>query len=160
MTRWPYLLWLGMLTATPSLADEAGDQAATISEADADMREAMARARDTLDDFLREFEHQPAGSSHFQLRVRINEGHASELLWVTQLQRDGEEFYGIIAHEPRTLTSLRTDQRQHFSRADIVDWGYVSNGKQLGGYTICAVLRRMAPQQADLYRREYRFDCN
>ena len=160
MTRWPYLLCLGMLTATPSPADEAGDQAAAISETDTDMRQAMAQARDTLDDFLREFERQPAGSSHFQLRVRLHDGRTSELLWMTQLQRDGDAFYGIIAHEPRTLTALQADQRQRFSRADIVDWGYVSNGKQLGGYTTCAELRRMAPQQADLYRREYRFDCN
>lgn len=57
------------------------------------------------------------------------------------------------------VKNVRHGQQISFVRSDISDWGYVRNGKQVGSFTVCAMMRHAPKEQSDYYRKTYGFEC-
>ena len=57
------------------------------------------------------------------------------------------------------MRTVRAGQTLKFSRAEISDWGYLKDGRQVGSYTVCVLFKKMPKDQADYYRRNHGFDC-
>jgi len=123
------------------------------------MAAAIAKAQATLDDFLAVWRAQPTGASDYKLKVRIRDGENSEHFWVQPFRPVNDGFEGILANEPKLVRGVRGGQRISFARADITDWGYVRNGKQVGSFTVCALFRHAPREQVEYYRKNYGFEC-
>jgi uncharacterized protein YegJ (DUF2314 family) len=123
------------------------------------MSDAIAKAQATLDQFLSVWRAKPAGASEFRLKVRIRDGVNSEHFWVEPFRPTQNGFEGILANEPRLVKHVKNGQQIRFQREDITDWGYVRDGKQIGSFTVCVMLKTASKDQADYYRKNYGFDC-
>lgn len=135
------------------------DKVYNISSQDAEMEEAIGKARATLDDFLKIHAKPPAGADGFKIKVKFSGGGNDEHIWVTPFQVTSKGFTGTLAGQPRYVTHLENGQSVQFTRADVSDWGYVQGGKQKGSYTVCVMFKHMPAADAQRYRRDYGFEC-
>jgi uncharacterized protein YegJ (DUF2314 family) len=130
-----------------------------ISSQDAEMEAAIAKARSTLDAFLKVQANPPKGAEDFKIKVLFTGGGHSEHIWVTPFQVTKTGFKGTLAGEPRYVKHLVNGQDVTFTRADVSDWGYTLNEKQKGSYTVCVMFNHMPAAEANRYRRDYGFEC-
>jgi uncharacterized protein YegJ (DUF2314 family) len=126
---------------------------------DRQMNAAIAQAQASLAEFLSVWRTQPPGASEFRLKVRIRQGADVEHFWVAPFRPTQNGFEGILANEPRVVKNVKNGQQIAFRREDITDWGYVRDGKQIGSFTVCVMLKTAPKDQADYYRKNYGFDC-
>lgn len=130
-----------------------------ISSQDAEMEAAIAKARSTLDAFLKVQANPPKGAEDFKIKVLFTDGGNSEHIWVTPFQVTKTGFKGTLAGEPRYVKRLVNGQDVTFTRADVSDWGYTFHEKQKGSYTVCVMFNHMPAAEANRYRRDYGFEC-
>ena len=151
---------LAVLLLLPMLAfaELPDDQVVRVSGEDAEMNDAIAQARATLDGFLALSGKPPKDAKGFKLKVKFSDGKVNEHMWVTPFRRDGDDFTGVLANEPESVRNVQAWQTVRFKRADITDWGYERGGKQYGSFTVCVMLRHMTQQEAQPYRA-YGFQC-
>lgn len=126
---------------------------------DHEMTAAIRTARNSLDAFLKLAENPPADVSGLKLKVMVTDSNGTEHFWVTRFQPTAVGFEGILANEPRIVRSVKHGQLLKFTRADISDWGYVKNGRQVGSFTVCVMMKQVPKEQADYYRKTHGFDC-
>src|SRR5688572_14735149 len=142
------LLFAG--TVDPAERDEG--EVVFVNERDPEMIAAIKKARASLDEFLKVAAAPPPGTSEFKLKVMVKDGSDTEHFWVSSFQITASGFQGTLANEPRVVRTVQFGQLIRFTRAEISDWGYVRNGRQVGSFTVCALFPRMPKEQADYYR--------
>ncbi|MDO5623470.1 MAG: DUF2314 domain-containing protein [Pseudomonadota bacterium] len=155
-------LALALLAAAPLhvQAQKIDNQVVDVSSRDRAMAAAIAKAQATLDDFLRVAAKPPAGASDFKLKVRVRDAHGIEHLWVTPFKVLGKDrFEGIVANQPRDVEVVERGDTHRFTRAEVSDWGYVRDGKQIGSFTVCALFTQMPPEQVRRYKQDHGFVC-
>ena len=155
------LLSLLTLSVFPLIAYSASvqDQTVLIKTEDVEMNAAIAKAQSTLDEFLKLKANPPSGASGFKLKVKVTDAHGTEHMWVTPFSRTATGFTGTLADQPEYVASVANGQSLSFTTADISDWGYVLNGKQIGSFTVCVLFKHMPKDEVEAYRRDYGFEC-
>lgn len=147
-----------VLTAAIAIAGPAfaRDRVIQVPNNDAEMVEAIARARATLPDFWAKFQAKPADIEAFSVKVRIPYGkdHA-EHCWLSDIETDGKQHSGVIGNEPNNATNVKKGERYNFTDAEISDWLYLRHGKIIGNETMRPLLKRMPPDKAAHYRAMY-----
>ncbi len=116
---------------------------------DALMTEALRRARNSLEDFLKSAIAPPEGASGFAVKVLVGPKEAREALWVSALERrvqrnlifgTSERWSGRLANAPTENASLQVGDRISFETSEIRDWTYFSaDGRPQGNFTACAL---------------------
>lgn len=158
-----FLLFVALLATPVTFAaessDERPDEVVMVSETDAAMNSAIERARSSLDEFLSIFNSKPEGTSGFKLKVELTDSNGSEHFWVIPFKQSGVGFEGTLANEPMIVKGYKLGQTIRFTRENISDWGYVKNGRQVGSFTVCFLLKSAPKEQADYYRDNHGFDC-
>jgi len=135
------------------------DRPVHVSARDKEMNEAIDRARATLDGFLKIYAHPPRGADDFRLKVKVTDANGSEHLWIEPFKITASGFSGVVSNVPDTVESVAEGDTIEFQRGEITDWGYVQDGKQKGGFTVCVMFKHMGKDEADAYRRDYGFEC-
>ena len=155
------LLALIMVGCSIALAQEKRDENEVVFAGATDpvMVTAIKQARATLDEFLTIAANPPPNTSGFKLKVMVRDRGETEHFWVTPFRTLEDGFAGVLANEPKLVRIVKAGQIIRFTRADISDWGYVRDGRQVGSYTVCALFKRMPKEQADYYRKNHGFDC-
>ena len=130
---------------------------------DPEMQEAIDHAQSTLDAFLAFAANPEEGMSGFKLKVVLKDGQDAETFWVMPFKRideaGQEEFEGSLANTPEVLKNVQLGQVVRFTRKEVVDWGFVNRGRQIGSFTACVMFNRIPKQQADYFREHNGFDC-
>ena len=126
------------------------------------VRRATEKAQATLDDFLAKAKQQPAGTSAYALKVRVQEGRDTEYFWVEEFTWSDGSFTGRINNEPRLVKTIKPGQIYKFSRSQVADWKYFDekNGKTFGNFTACALLSKQPTAQAEETKRRDGLDCS
>jgi uncharacterized protein YegJ (DUF2314 family) len=153
------VLLLAFLASVATAQDREQDRVVMVPDGDRDMQSAIAKAQSTLDEFLATWKAQPAGTSGYKLKVRVDDHGKSEHFWVTPFRQDGQGFVGILANEPQVVSNVKEGQTIHFDRQHISDWGYVRDGKQVGSFTVCALFKSMKAADVEYYRKKHGFTC-
>jgi uncharacterized protein YegJ (DUF2314 family) len=137
------------------------DENAVVSIANDDpaMNAAMAKAQATLDEFLAVNAAPPKGTEGYKLKVKITDENGSEHFWVEPFAQTKHGFEGTLANRPEVVTSVKEGQKITFERKDISDWGYVKDGHQIGGFTVCVMFKEMPANEVEYYRSNYGYDC-
>ncbi len=153
-----------MLAFAPMVADaqssgQDGDRILNVARDDPEMAAAIEQARASLDEFLILSETPPAGTATFKLKLKIEDGNATEHFWVIPFHRTATGFAGVLANEPQAVHNVVAGQDIEFTRDDISDWGYTRDGHQVGSFTVCVMLKKMPKEDADYLRNNYGFDC-
>lgn len=148
-----------LMIALNAEAQHAEPRVIGVPSSDTAMNAAIAKARQTLDDFLAVWRAKPAGTSQFRLKVEIREGSKIEMFWILPFRTAGTGFEGRISNEPQVVSHVKKGQEISFSRSSVVDWGYAKDGKQVGSFTACAMMHRLPKKESDHYRRALGFEC-
>ena len=135
------------------------DQIRYAHESDRAMNEAMAKARNKLDEFFIVAENPPKGAGGFKLKVMVSDDSGVEHLWFSPFQEVEGGYAGVLVNEPSIIKSMEYGQVYAFKQSQITDWGYVLNGKQIGSYTVCVLFKTMSKEVVLQYKNDHGFDC-
>jgi uncharacterized protein YegJ (DUF2314 family) len=149
-----------LLLTTAAVAKES--PLAFMADEDPAMKRAFAKARESLDAFVKLAAEKPADLGRFAVKVGINEGKDTEYFWITDFTQTGERFSGKIGNTPQMVKSVKLDQNYEFTRDQIVDWLYLdrSKRKMVGNFTYCALLTKEPTAQAEAARKRFNLDCD
>ena len=125
------------------------------------MQRAIARARAELDGFLAKAKSPPADTFGFAVKVAIRDRDVTEYFWVSPFTEADGRFIGKVDNEPRTVRTVKAGQSYAFVKSEIVDWMYASRTvrKVYGNYTMCALLTKEPPKEAEGVRKRFGLDC-
>lgn len=155
-----FVLALSLLVAGAASAQKRDDnEIIMVSAQDKDMVAAIQNARSSLDTFLALARNPPPEVSGLKLKVMVKDSNGTEHFWVAPFKPTATGFEGTLGNEPRIVKSVKYGQLLTFTRADITDWGYVKNGRQVGSFTVCAMFKHAPKEQAEYYRKNHGFDC-
>ena len=121
-----------------------------VKEDDPRMNAAIAKARKSVDDFIKALKDPARGQTSFAVKVPIPGEGRVEHFWVNDVRYDGKQFTGKINNDPEYVKDVKLGDTVTVGRDKISDWMYVDRGVLVGGQTIRAI--RAAMSDAD--RRE------
>jgi uncharacterized protein YegJ (DUF2314 family) len=131
------------------------DKVVDFSRDDAEMNQAIRKARDSLGDFWKAYTSPGPGEVDFLLKVAIPySSSANEHFWLKDISRDGSRLVGTIDNDPNRATHVKRGERYTFEESSVSDWMYRRNGKIVGAETLRVMLPRMPKQQADSFRAQ------
>ncbi|MDN5003736.1 YegJ family protein [Bradyrhizobium sp. GCM10027634] len=143
----------GILTWSRGPKLEVVNRVISVSDTDAEMNAAIARARATLPVFWASYAAPKASETEHSLKVRFQTGGNDEYIWVGDVQRlPGGDYAARLADTPRNLPGKQFGDLTTFKDADISDWMFMRNGKIVGGETIKPLLKSMPKADADALR--------
>ena len=125
------------------------------------MHRAFEQARATLDEFLQKAKAPPPGTTGFSLKVGVREGKNVEYFWVGDFGPTEKGFSGTINNQPRLVKSVHFGQKYEFVREHIVDWTYIDRNERrmVGNFTVCALLTKEPPAEAEATKKRYGLRC-
>lgn len=136
------------------------DQTARVATNDPDMAAAFRKARASLKEFLALVRSPRPSITNYAVKIGIPYRGGTEYFWISRfVQKDGV-IIGRIDNTPRSVTSIREGERISFEEGDVVDWLYRENGKMIGNFTACALIKKEPPQQAAAFKKEYGLTCD
>lgn len=135
------------------------DEIARVADSDADMKAAFRRARATLKEFLALARSPRPTITSYAVKIGIPDRDEMEYFWISQFTQTNGRIVGRLANTPRIVRNVREGERISFKETDIVDWLYRENGKMVGNFTACALIKKETPQQAEAFKREYGLNC-
>lgn len=126
------------------------DKTVPVSVEDAQMNDAISKAKASLSSFIEILKSPKPGQKYFLVKGRFVSGEEVEHIWVADISFDGRSFQGVIANEPKSIKDLKFKQPITVNSSDVSDWMYVQNGKLVGGFTS----RLLRDRKTDEQRRE------
>ena len=159
-------LWLAaMQVPGPVRADDSEsrrqhDPVTPIKHNDPQMLAAYAQAQRTLPEFLAVLDGKVPGAKYLAIKISFVDGPYTEHMWINNLSRDGDKFSGTVNDEPRVVENVEYGQQVAFSKSQIEDWHYTSEGKQHGNFTTCVLLSREDPEKARKVELRYGISCD
>jgi uncharacterized protein YegJ (DUF2314 family) len=153
------------LSLAPALgADTAVDHAKrdeimAVPKGDPDMEAAFHKARETLTDFLALARAPRPSIDNMAVKVAIRDRNETEYFWVGPFKEKDGAFVGTINNTPRSVHNVKLGQVISFQSSDIVDWLYRENGRMVGNYTACVLLKQVPASERQAFAREYGLNC-
>lgn len=153
------------LAAAPAVAQTALEKAKRdelfhAKEGDPAMERAFAKARETLDGFLKAASDRAPGADGFAVKIALREGSQTEFVWISPFRVEGDKFAGRLNNTPRLVTSYRSGQEVSFARAQIADWLYIENGRMKGNFTACPLLAKSPPAEQEAFKKRFGLSCD
>ncbi len=136
------------------------DELAIVAKSDPVMARAMAKARQTLPDFLSIAAAPKPAMEGFAVKVAVREGDTAEYFWIAPFTNKDGIFSGAINNKPRSVHSVKLGETITFDQSEIVDWMYLDGGKMKGNYTACALLTSASKQEAEEFKKRFGLDCD
>ena len=124
------------------------------------MATAFRRAKATLPKFLALARAPRSTITRMGLKVPIRDRGSTEYFWITPfIEKDGV-LIGRIDNTPRSVSNVKAGQVIKFDPDDVVDWFYRENGRMVGNYTACALLKRESPHEVEAFRKRFGLTCD
>jgi uncharacterized protein YegJ (DUF2314 family) len=130
----------------------------SVSENDAEMNAAIARAQETLPEFIRRVQSPPPGQTALSLKARFEQGGAVEHMWIDDVSYDGQVFTGTLGDHPEFVTNVHEGQRVVIPPERVSDWMAIENDRLIGGTTVRVLWNRMSPEERKETFGPLRFD--
>jgi uncharacterized protein YegJ (DUF2314 family) len=144
-----------------SFSDKAKrDQVISATPRDAHMEAAFRKARETLSLFLDLVRDEPDFITSYAVKIPLRDGNVTEYVWIGPFVERNGSFVGTLNNTPRSVRKYVAGQKINFQKSDIVDWLYREDGKLIGNYTVCALLKNTPPDQAAEFRKQQGLVCD
>ncbi len=129
--------------------DNCGSQLFHSANGDTAMQDAIAAARAAVPEFIARLESPQPGDDAFGIKFPFRDGDKVEHIWVSHVRRDGDEFVGLVAAEPHSVSTVHAGKEVRLPVGEISDWAF-SNGAALhGNYTTRLILGTLPKQIRD-----------
>jgi uncharacterized protein YegJ (DUF2314 family) len=137
------------------------DELVFMADEEPAMRRAFEKAKATLEDFLQKAKSPPTGTVGYSVKVGVRDGRNVEYFWVGEFVQNASGFTGTINNHPRLVKNVHFGQRYTFRREHIVDWTYIDRNERrmVGNFTVCALLTKEPPEEAEAEKRRYGLRC-
>lgn len=135
----------GCESSSPQVTGDPDDPAYTDYEHD-EMEAAMAKARDSVDEFLKVL--NSGEGTNFAVKAPITDENGTEHFWLTDLTFENGEFKGRINNKPGIVENVTNGQQWSLQKDEISDWLYFRNEKMHGNYTLRPLLKSMPADEA------------
>lgn len=138
------------------------DNVTEVATGDPAMEAAFAKARASLDGFLKLEKHPPSHLSAFSVKVGIEQDGYTEFFWLSDLNETASGYSAIIDNQPERVHRVRMGQRYEFARDEIVDWTYRDEQRETmhGNFTACAMLTHEPAEQAAAFKEQFGLSCD
>ena len=164
-------LWIvvGSLAAVSAYAPAAGqslleksrsDQIASVPKDDSDMESAFRKARATLKEFLALVVAPRPSITNYAVKIGIPDRENVEYFWISRFVQIDGLLIGKIDNTPRSVKNVRKGERISFKESDVVDWLYRENGKMIGDYTACALIKKEPKEHAEAFKKQHGLNCD
>lgn len=143
------------LSGRPDDSDSNGAKPGKVYVADNDpeMAAAIAQAQETLPQFWQVYDTREHGESDFLLVVRITDKGRIEHFVIADFERRDGKTMVTIGSDPKIVSSVKRGDRIEIPEADITDWRYVRDGKEVGMRTLKILLKRMPADQVQAIKK-------
>jgi uncharacterized protein YegJ (DUF2314 family) len=121
------------------------------------MREAVRKARTTVQKFIHALKHPASGETDFEVKKPFVQKNEIEHIWLSDVKLVGGRFQGKVDNVPEKINGLKLGQVVSVNPDEISDWVYINNGKLVGGYTIRAHYNELTPEQKKAFGRSADF---
>ena len=121
---------------------------------EAEMEQAIKKAQAMFDEFLERLEQPQPGDEMFAVKVKIEDDNGIEHFWLIKPKLDSEPYSGTIGNDPGIVRSVKSGQKYRFSRNDVSDWMYMSNGKMRGNHTLRVIIKSMPKDEAEALKKQ------
>ena len=111
---------------------------------DAEMKAAIARARDTLPQFIPVLQAPQPGHRDFAIKAFFPD--LAEHIWIGDVAYADGAFSGVLGNEPVGETTLKLGDAVTIPEDRVTDWKYIQHDVLVGGYTIRVLRDRMDEQ--------------
>jgi uncharacterized protein YegJ (DUF2314 family) len=136
------------------------DEVFRLPKDDPAMAAAMRKARETLPQFLALWRAPRASTSHFAVKVGINDdANGVEYFWITPFVEKDGRYSGRIDNDPNTVKNVKLGDSIRFGQEEIVDWLYLDGTDMKGNYTACELFRREPRREAEAAIKRFRMSC-
>jgi uncharacterized protein YegJ (DUF2314 family) len=136
------------------------DQVAHVPRGDPDMEAAFRKAQATLKEFLVLVRTPRPSITNYAVKIGIPDRDEVEYFWISRfIQKDGL-LIGRIDNTPRSVRNVREGESIIFKESDVVDWLYREDGKMIGNYTACVLIRKEPKEQAEAFKQRYGLNCD
>jgi uncharacterized protein YegJ (DUF2314 family) len=125
----------------------------SVQGTDERMNAAMAKARQTVDEFVAALNNPKSNQSGFAVKKRFESGGQIEHMWINHLSFDGTHFHGTLNNQPRSIKNVEHGDRVTVAKHEISDWMYLEDGRLRGGFTIRAIRDGMTPKEREEFDR-------
>jgi len=155
-------LSIGIAGAESVLDKSKRDGIVNVERGDPDMAVAYKRARETLPDFLKLARAPRSTTRGFAVKVPVPYGdrNDAEFFWISPFEQRDDRYAGRINNTPRLAKTVKLGQVIEFAENEIVDWLYLEDGKMIGNFTACALIKREPPAQAAAFMKQYGLSCD
>lgn len=136
------------------------DETVRLRRDDPDMEAAFRKARATLKEFLALARNPRPTITNYAVKIGISDRDQKEFFWISRFAQHDGQLVGRIDNTPRLVRNVREGERISFKESDVVDWLYRENGKMIGNYTACALIKKEPQQQAEAFKKEYGLSCD
>ncbi|MDB6140723.1 MAG: hypothetical protein JWO94_3795 [Verrucomicrobiaceae bacterium] len=119
----------------------------TIKDEDAQMGNAVTRARRTVGTFIAAVRNPTSGQRDFEVKKPFKQGEVTEHIWLSDVTYSGGRFHGKVDNKPRDIDGLKYGTRVSVNPNEITDWAFVNNGELVGGYTIRLLHNELSPER-------------
>lgn len=114
---------------------------------DPEMARAIAKARETVDDFIAELGKPPRGRE-FAVKVPLPTPDGNtEHIWADTVSYQDGKFSAKLANEPLNLPGRKLGDPVEVRREDISDWMIMDGEQMIGAYTAKLLMEREAAKQ-------------
>lgn len=129
-----------------------------VEKDDKEMNEAISKAKTTLSEFKEAFLSNKFDSSSFSLKMKFFNGDGAEHIWMSDIEIENGDYYGLVGNEPNTIDRIQLGDRLKIPEDSISDWMYIDNKKILkGGYTIRLLRDRMTKKEQRDFEKDLPF---
>lgn len=130
------------------IAREGEPDIVRIEGEDSEMNTAIEKANQTFSQFDSALSSKDTSLISWAIKVRFDTPDGNgEHIWLTDITKRGDQFYGVIANMPNLTTEVKLGDTVKIPTAKISDWRYIQNGKLKGGYTIRVLRNRLSKDQ-------------
>ena len=138
------------------------DQIVNVAKEDPAMLAAFAKAKASLDDFLKKAQNPAPNTGNYFIKVGVIDGPDIEYFWIGEFEQANNKFTGVINNQPRIVENVEAGDDYAFNKDEIVDWMYIDGkAKRMhGNFTLCAILSHEPAQQAAATMKQYGLVCD
>ena len=137
-------------TTPPRAASRDDDPIIDVRADDPDVLRARERARREIDDVMAR--HRASPLQELSVKVPITDGINVEQVWLANVTYEDGVFSGTIDNDVGRVTTRRAGDVVRVKKEEISDYMYEENGKIRGNYTLRALLDRLPPDEAEMWR--------
>lgn len=124
---------------------------------DAEMNAAIAKAKETLPQFIDALSNPKSNQSSFSLKMAFRDAGQIEHMFVDAPKFSEGKFTGRLANTPQWVKGLILGQTVEGTADDVSDWMFAQDGKLVGGYVLKLQLARYSPEEREILRLRYPF---